>query len=148
VIQQGVERLVTTRYGVPSAQGIDFGKTGQPLVWPGQFLTGQPASKDDRPRLAPELTNGSFLVFRRLQQDVKAFYNDTDALARTLTAATGRPISGSELRTRIIGRFQSGASLMRHDQEPAQPEGPNEINYFGFGAALPPITLIDGTTVE
>src|SRR4029079_15309386 len=38
-VQDGVERLITTRYGVPSRHGIDFGKTGQPLVWPGQFLT-------------------------------------------------------------------------------------------------------------
>ena len=31
----------------------------------------------DDPALAPELTNGSFLVFRRLRQDVKTFYSDT-----------------------------------------------------------------------
>ena len=146
-IQDGIERLITTRYGVPSRQGIDFGKTGQPLVWPGQFLTGQPASPDDRPSLPPELTNGSFLVFRRLLQDVPAFYRDTDALAQELTAAGGRPISGSRLRNLIVGRFPSGASLMRHEQEPAQADGPNEINYFEFGTALPAITLDDGTAV-
>jgi Dyp-type peroxidase family len=145
--QDGAERLVTTRYGVPSQQGIDFGKTGQPLVWPGQFLTGQPVSQDDHPALAPELTNGSFLVFRRLQQDVKAFYDDTDAMAQKLNAATGQALSGSDLRTGIVGRFPSGASLMRHQQEPIQPEGPNEINYFVFGTALPTIALSDGTAV-
>lgn len=147
VIQKGVERLVTTRYGVPPLQGIEFGKPGQPLAWPGQFLTGQPTSRNDRSRLASELTNGSFLVFRRLRQDVRAFYEDTDTLAQALSAATGRPLSGSDLRSRIVGRFPSGAALMRHDQEPARPEGPHETNYFGYGTALPSITLSDGTAV-
>ncbi len=146
-LQDGIDRLITTRYGVPSRNGIDFGKTGQPLVWPGQFLTGQPLSEDDRPSLPPELTNGSFLVFRRLRQDVPAFYRDTDALAARLTAATGQTVTGSDLRTRIVGRFPSGASLMRHDREPNRVDGLNEINYFDFGTALPEITLDDGTVV-
>ena len=99
------------------------------------------------PTLPPELTNGSFLVFRRLQQDVQAFYRDTDALAQELSAATGRPTSGSGLRTLIVGRFPSGASLMRHEQEPARPDGLTEINYVEFGTALPAITLDDGASV-
>lgn len=147
IIQAGVERLITTRYGVPSREGIDFGKTGQPLAWPGQFLTGQPTGPGERPGLAPELTNGSFLVFRRLRQNVKAFYDDTDALAKKLSASTGRPLSGGDLRTKIVGRFPSGAALMRHQQDPEQQEGPNAINYFDFGVELPQITLNDGTTV-
>lgn len=147
IMQDGAERLITTRYGVPSRDGIDFGKPGQPLVWPGQFLTGQPAGPGERPGLAPELTNGSFLVFRRLRQNVKAFYDDTDSLAQKLSASTGRPLSGSDLRTKIVGRFPSGAALMRHLQDPAQPEGPNAINYFNFGVELPRITLNDGTIV-
>lgn len=146
-IQDGVERLVTTRYGVPSQNGIDFGKTGQPLVWPGQFLTGQPLFEGDQPALPPELSNGSFLVFRRLQQDVPAFYEETDGLAAELSARTGQAIVGSDLRTRIVGRFPSGASLMRHEREPLGPEGLNEVNYFDFGTALPEITLDDGTVV-
>jgi Dyp-type peroxidase family len=147
-VQDGIERLITTRYGVPSRNGIDFGKTGQPLVWPGQFLTGQPVSLDDQPALPPELTNGSFLVFRRLLQDVAAFYRDTEALAKQLSTATAHPLSASELRTRIVGRFPSGASIMRHDREPGRAEGLNEINYFEFSTALPDITLDDGTAVS
>jgi len=148
IMQDGVERLITTRYGVPSRQGIDFGKTGQPLVWPGQFLTGQPTSEADRSVLAPELTNGSFLVFRRLLQNVKAFYEDTEGMSRELSAATGRPLSGSDLRAKIVGRYTSVGSLMRHENEPAQPEGPNEINYFEFGTELPALVLDDGTAVS
>ena len=123
------------------ATGIEFGKTGQPLMWPGQFLTGQPASQDDRPSLPPELTNGSFVVFRRLSQDVAAFYRDTEALAQELTVGDRprrRPAASCE--TDIVGRFPSGASLMRHDQRAARADEPNEINYFEFGTALPAIS--------
>lgn len=148
IMQDGTERLITTRYGVPSRDGIDFGKAGQPLVWPGQFLTGQPSGPGDQPGLAPELTNGSFLVFRRLRQNVKAFYDDTDTLAQTLSASTGRSLSGSDLRAKIVGRFPSGAALMRHQQDPGQPEAPNAVNYFSFGVELPKLTLNDGTVVD
>lgn len=147
VLHDGVERPITTRYGVPSSQGVDFGKPGQPLVWPGQFLTGQPTSADDKPALPPELTNGSFMVFRRLRQRVKEFYADTDSLAAKLSPANNRWLTGAELRAKIVGRFPSGASLMRHEQEPLQPESPNEINYFQFGSELPSITLTDGSVV-
>lgn len=146
--QDGVERAITTRYGVPSRHGIDFGKPGQPLVWPGQFLTGQPNYPGDNPGLPPEFTNGSFLVFRRLRQDVAAFDSDTDAMARKLSEARGRPVSAEELRARLVGRFRSGAALMRHEQDPGKAEGSDEINYFAFGAELPSIALADGTPVS
>jgi len=145
--QAGTERPITTRYGVPSRNGIDFGKPGQPLVWPGQFLIGQPTFPGDNPGLAPEFTNGSFLVFRRLSQDVVAFERDTIAMAQKLGEATGQLISPEELRARLVGRFRSGAALMRHEQDPGKAEGPHEINYFAFGAELPSIVLFDGTDV-
>jgi Dyp-type peroxidase family len=145
--QDGVERLLTTRYGVPSRDGVDFGRPGQPLVWPGKFLTGQPTFPGDNPGLPPEFTNGSFLVFRRLTQDVPSFDRDTEAMARELAQATGLPISADELRAGLVGRFRSGAPLMRHERDPGRADGLHEINYFAFGAALPSITLADGTPV-
>lgn len=144
----GEERPITTRYGVPSRDGVDFGKPGQPLVWPGRFLTGQPTFAGEDAGLAPEFTNGSFLVFRRLSQDVEAFDDDTEAMARELTAASGRSISAEDLRALLVGRFRSGAALMRHDRDPGQAEGPDEINYFAFGTAVPSIALADGTPVK
>jgi len=148
-IREGeLKRLLTTRYGVPSRNGIDFGKPGQPLVWPGQFLTGQPNYLGDNPGLTPEFSNGSFLVFRRLSQDVAAFDSDTVVMARELSEASGQPISPEELRARIVGRFRSGAALMRHEQDPGQAEGPDEINYFAFGIEEPSIVLADGTAVK
>jgi Dyp-type peroxidase family len=144
----GAERLITTRYGVPSRNDIDFGKPGQPLVWPGQFLTGQPSHVGDSPGLAAEFTNGSFLVFRRLRQDVKTFDSETETMARSLSDATGRPISAEELRALVVGRFRSGAALMRHESDPGTAEDVDKINYFAFGAVLPSITLSDGTPVS
>ncbi|WP_296710358.1 hypothetical protein [Rhodoblastus sp.] len=148
IMQNGTERLVTTRYGVPSRDGIDFGKAGQPLAWPGQFLTGQSTGPTDRPMLSPELTNGSFLVFRRLLQDVHAFYADTDSLARKLTVDSKVEIDGAGLRARIVGRFPSGAALMRFDKDPIRQEDPNAVNYFEFGTELPPIVLDDQTKID
>src|SRR5262249_17382737 len=109
---------------------------------------GQPIFHGDNPGLAPEFTNGSFLVFRRLRQDVKLFDSDTEAMARTISTARGQPISPDELRARLVGRYRSGAALMRHDQDPGQAAGPEEINYFAFTNALPSIELSDGTPVS
>ena len=147
ILQDGVERLVTTRYGVPSDHDVDFGKAGQPLAWPGQFLTGQPTFAGDEPGLAPEFTNGSFLVLRRLRQDVKALYEDSETLAKLLRDKTGRQISAADLRNLLVGRFPSGAALMRHKHEPKEVEGPNEVNYFAYAATLPAFNLPDGTEV-
>lgn len=147
VVADGAERLITSRYGVPPQQGIEFGKPGQPLAWPGQFLTGQPTFAGEMVDLEPEFSNGSFLVLRRLQQDVAAFLSDTDVMAATLSGAGQGAISGDELRTLIVGRHPSGASVMR-DASGAQPvEGPLAINYFGFMAELPALTLSDSTRV-
>lgn len=148
VVIDGAERLITTRYDVPPQRGVEFGKPGQPLAWPGQFITGQPTHGGDQPTLEPEFSNGSFLVLRRLQQDVSAFLADSERMATALSAAGDLQISADELRTLLIGRFPSGPSLMRdpHGSQPA--EGPLALNYFGFGAELPAITLSDGTRVE
>ena len=74
----------------PSQNPLDpgQGKPGQDLLWPGEFVFGYPGQDPkkeiDQPgkdplkskdRKAPEFArNGSFLVFRRLRQDVGAFH--------------------------------------------------------------------------
>src|SRR5262249_24811894 len=58
-----------------------FAKPGQPLVWPGQFLLGERRQHtEDLYASAPAATNfprwaalGSYLVCRRLRQDVPTF---------------------------------------------------------------------------
>ena len=65
-------------------------KPGQQLVWPGQFLLGeQRQSTEDQLNAAAAASNfpnwakrGSYLVVRRLQQDVPAFYSFVRRRAR------------------------------------------------------------------
>ncbi len=143
VMVDGAAVPITTRYGVPARDGVEYGKPGQPLQWPGQFLIGQPSFLGDAPSVAPELRNGSFMVFRRLTQDVKAFYEDTDAIAAALSVQTGRSLSATDLRAKIVGRFPSGAALMRHNAEPATAEPLMALNHFEFARPLDAVQLTD-----
>jgi len=144
--QAGQRMPITTRYDVPSANGLDFGKPGQPLVWPGRFLVGTPRFEGDEGEPVHDVfKNGSFLVFRRLQQDVAAFYEDTDAMALELATNLGNPqINGSFLRETIVGRRQNGQPLMRPGEGP---DSSLAINHFFYGNETPSITLNNGEHV-
>jgi len=143
----GKKQTVTTRYGVPSANGLDFGKPGQPLVWPGKFFVGAPAFEGDPGDVPHELyRNGSFLVFRRLQQDVHAFREDTDTLAAEIAAAAGLPsFFGKTLRALIVGRQQNGQPLMRAGEKT---EKGFALNHFFYGNETPDINLSDGSHIS
>lgn len=104
-----------------------FGHPGQHLVWPGEFVLGEPAASPD-PRLpgpvrpVPEwMHNGSFLVYRRLRQDVEAFKD----FLRKETARL-RPLPGfstlteDRLAALLVGRWPSGAPVSR------SPNGDND----------------------
>src|SRR5215207_324828 len=74
-------QFLTRRYIDPAdPRALTHGKPGQPLVWPGQFVFGYATQQDDEGGSGPMsdggpewMRNGSFLVFRRLRQDVAAF---------------------------------------------------------------------------
>lgn len=140
---RGEERLLTTRYGVPPRDGLEFGRPGQVLVWPGQFFVGAPTSETKVDTAPPKYKNGAFLVFRRLAQDVPAFDEETQRLAQSLSAA-GKPVAAESLRAIIIGRWRSGAALMRHAQDPGSSDPPIAANYFEFGDASPDLDLAGG----
>ncbi len=129
-----------------------LGRPGQPLVWPGQFIFGY-ASQSEDPRVpgntrTPGVTwlhSGSFLVFRRLRQDVPAFRAAFGQLAENL-AESG--LSEVDLMAKAVGRWPDGTPLA------ISPNGPSDdiakdrfwINHFGFTAPKPAIAIRDGRT--
>ncbi len=93
-----------------------FGKPGQQLVWPGEFILGLArqtpltTGTESTPPSAsiPDWArDGSFLVIRRLRQDYAAFWEFVKATARELRMPPGKLAS-----VRVV-RWPSGAPIMR-----------------------------------
>lgn len=90
---------------------------GQQLVWPGEFLLGEPQQNTEQlldaaaPPEAPThpdwARRGSYLVCRRLRQDVPGFWNFAAA------AATRAGTTPEHVASTMVGRWPSGAPLMR-----------------------------------
>jgi len=130
-----------------------FAKPGQPLIWPGQVLLGEPRQDPLDPAVAsPAATNfpdwarrGSYLVCRRLRQDVVAFWDFAATLAAELDTS---PVRAAAI---LVGRWPSGAPLSRcPDRDDAVLAGDEFANnHFLFddatrGAVLVPITGYPG----
>jgi Dyp-type peroxidase family len=108
--------FITPRYLDPAdPRARFFAKPGQLLLWPGQFLLGEPRQHTEdlytgaRPaqNFPAWAALGSYLVCRRLRQDVAAFWEFATAAA----AALGMPaVSFASL---LVGRWPSGAPIMR-----------------------------------
>jgi Dyp-type peroxidase family len=107
---------ITPRYldsGSPHAKL--FAKPGQSLVWPGQFLLGEPRQSPQDPVQPAEpaanfpgwARRGSYLVCRRLNQDVLAFWQ--------FAADAGEQLGVSPVHfaSTLVGRWPNGAPLMR-----------------------------------
>ena len=106
----------------------DQGHPGQDLLWPGEFVLGYPkqiptakAGHDgpnpDKGPLSvagnPAWTHdGSFLVFRRLEQDVPAFHKQLGALA----AANNRSVG--VMGAKLVGRYKSGCPIEALSMQP------------------------------
>jgi Dyp-type peroxidase family len=110
ISQLGIRGL--TRPSRP-ATNPDQGLPGQDLIWPGEFVLGYPGQHPDDavkpgspPHMAmPWLRNGSYMVFRRLEQKVPEF--------RKFVAdhATRFRMEPDLLGARMFGRWKSGAPL-------------------------------------
>jgi Dyp-type peroxidase family len=102
---------------------INQGKPGQDLIWPGEFVFGYPRQNPAEKSVPGDIAvagpswakNGSFLVFRRLRQDVDKFRKFTRAATKALVkknpAFTG--LTSTQLSAKLVGRWTSGAPLMR-----------------------------------
>ncbi len=136
----------------------DQGKPGQDLLWTGEFVFGYPTQiptpkpgKDglntDPGAIAvagPEWAqNGSFLVFRRLRQDVKGFREFVQAAAPRLSATnpafTG--ITPEKFGAKFVGRWASGAPILRATENdiPAMADDECANNYFEFEGESDPL---------
>ncbi len=167
VSQPGIRGVTPSAPGNP-----DQGDPGQDLLFPGEFVLGLPMMKrppqptppggygppspqgatatpadfenpgDPSPAIPAWTQYGSYLVFRRLRQDVpafRAFVNDNAA-----TSGMTSDLMGAKL----VGRYASGAPLERTADEPAALDtqladpsiadssllGDDKINNFEYGA--------------
>jgi len=76
--------------------------------------------------------DGSFGVLRKMEQDVKGFMDEADALATQLDAdASGAQPTGSYLRAKMCGRWPNGA-LVKPDQTAEPPDPVTNLNDFDF----------------
>jgi Dyp-type peroxidase family len=120
------------------------GKPGQDLLWPGEFVFGYPG-QDPNKKVEdpgpvknggpPWSKNGSFLVYRRLQQDLVGF--NTFVLEQA--AALG--MDPERLGAKFVGRWKSGAPDMRAPQvdNPLMGNVDCANNNFDFQKATPPL---------
>ncbi len=121
----------------------DQGHNGQDLLWPGEFVVGLPTQiktpdpNVDGPNPAPGAIsvsgpdwtrNGSYMVFRRLAQDVGAFQ---EFIAKT-AARPDVNMTPEVLGAKIVGRYASGCPL-----EPLKADPVGDPN-IGDPAAIDP----------
>ncbi|WP_346825106.1 Dyp-type peroxidase (plasmid) [Ralstonia solanacearum] len=98
-----------------------YGYPGQDLVWPGELILGYPATSPDPllpgpiAQCGPTWTrNGTFLVYRRLRQDVVAFWTTMRDEAKRLAALPGfAGMTDVRLASLLVGRWPSGAPVAR-----------------------------------
>ena len=162
VSQPGLRgRISDNKYDVltprQNPDDVNQGKPGQDLLWPGEFIfgyRGQDANKKvEEPgpdsltdgagnRVAPEWArNGSYLVFRRLRQDVFKFHSFLHEQAAPLK------LTPAGLGARLVGRWTSGAPTMRapHRDDPLLADDDCANNHFEFEDATQPTKNKPGT---
>jgi Dyp-type peroxidase family len=130
-----------------------YGYPGQDLVWPGEFVVGQPATSPD-PLVPGPITspvpdwtrNGSFLVFRRLRQDVGLFWRTMKKEADRLAGLKGfEGLTDEALASRLVGRWLSGAPVNRTPHKDIPDLGKSKLanNHFRFDSNTLPL-LFEG----
>ena len=135
----------------------EFARPGQPLIWPGQFVFGYQRQNVKDPRNPPEPPddimmscpewgrNGSYLVFRRLRQDVAAFRAFMRTEAERLSNTPGfAGMTAKRLASLFVGRWPSGAPLMRTASDDDEKLGrdsfaSNFFQYVGDSPQPPPL---------
>jgi Dyp-type peroxidase family len=131
-----------------------YGLPGQYLVWPGEFVFGYPRSGAD-PLIPGQVNlpgpawsrNGSYLVFRRLRQDVAGFRAFLAESAQALAAQPGfEGVTPEWVGARVVGRWPSGAPVARVPYADDAVLGVDRLanNVFGFAADAVEDPLVAG----
>ncbi|MGB5930272.1 MAG: hypothetical protein WBH03_18960, partial [Cyclobacteriaceae bacterium] len=153
------ESYLSPRKMAVDTGGPEYASPGAPLIWPGEFIFGYPNQDPNnfrKPASSPVLSeqdekilkNGSFLVVRKLVQDVAAFYDTTDAMSAQLQTKEGfEDYTPDYLRAKLIGRFKNGSPLVRNDKTDVE-NSPHSVNHFNFNESTPAVRLTNGDVVE
>ena len=122
-----------------------------PLCWPGEFILGYPRKRTGSidpndtvtDQVDPSQVNGSYLVYRRLAQNVAAFKAFIGGTVASLSSKPGfRGLTTELLGALLVGRWKSGAPVMRAPTQdlPALGADRYAANNFPFaGNGLAPI---------
>jgi Dyp-type peroxidase family len=133
-------------------------RPGQPLIWPGQFVLGTeyPRQSFADPTLPglnvppqPDWShNGSYLVFRRIRQDVPKFWSFMDTEAARLAQSTHfTGMTAIRLASLCVGRWPSGAPVMRTplQDDPGVAANDVAVNNFNFSNTTSPVRMRPGS---
>lgn len=122
-----------------------FAKPGQQLVWPGQFLLGEKRQDSEdlteafgaQKNFPSWAKRGSFLVIRRLSQNVPAFWSFVSDAAKQLR------VDPVWFASRLVGRWPSGAPVLRSPKKDNCKLGADEFanNHFLFDDDTAPSKL-------
>ncbi|GAB2724283.1 Dyp-type peroxidase [Kitasatospora kifunensis] len=144
---------------------------GTRLIPPGEFVIGrQPAEKHDpgtaaRKTIPAWMTDGSFQVVRRLEQDVAGWWAQVDRQLQRLKDLKAVPQDTTRdwFAARLVGRWRNGAPVCKYpDTQPADPatgsdndflfaDDPDGLTtplYSHLRKSNPRDGLIDGTPVD
>jgi Dyp-type peroxidase family len=97
------------------------------VIKAGELLLGYLDEEGELPGKARFFRNGSFMVFRKLEQRVAAF--------RQVVAANAGDLSKEELSAKIVGRWPDGAPLvLKPTKEEGEKLDPRSFNDFRYGS--------------
>ena len=114
------------------------GKPGQDLLWPGEFIFGYPGQDPNANEVSDKgpiaeahpswAKDGSFLVFRRLRQDVSALHRFLHDKAQQFN------IDPAFVGAKLVGRWPTGAPVLRAkcDDDAALAADDCANNHFEF----------------
>ena len=132
-----------------------YASPGVPLIQPGEFVLGYPRQHPNNPtssqaeagtRTEPAWArDGSYLVYRRLRQNVPAFERFLDHGAAALTAQGFGGIDRERFGAMCVGRWKDGTPLARSPlaPDPAMAADRRAAQSFFFAKNTRPVTWRD-----